>query len=144
MTATRSRKEEITYQKHRAKKKSPVCDFCVITKNDDQFVKEGIYFIIIRNIFSYSIWDGQDVIDHLMLVPKKHTDSLSTLPKAAAEEYVKTISGYEKDGYNIYARAPSSVIKSITHQHTHFIKTHGKPKNFVFLLRAPYYIRFIV
>lgn len=144
MTATRSRKEEITYKKHQTKKTDDTCAFCKIKKGNEQFINETKYFRVIRNIFSYSIWDGQKVVDHLMLIPKQHTDSLGDLPKAAAEEYVRIISAYEKKSYNIYARAPSSVIKSVIHQHTHFIKTKGGPKNFVFLLRKPYYLRFTV
>jgi len=143
MTATRSRKEEITYRTHQSKQKNTGCVFCHIKKGHDQFISEHTYFIVIRNIFEYSIWDGQKVVDHLMLVPKKHTDSLGELPTGAAEEFVKIISAYEKKSYNIYARAPLSVIKSVVHQHTHLIKTVGRPKNFVFLLRKPLYVRLV-
>ncbi len=138
MTAPRSRKENTTYNRYQAKQQGSLCVFCEINKKSPQFVTEGKYFKVIRNIFAYSLWDSQDVNDHLMLVPKKHVDSLAKLPSAAATEYVKLISDYEQKGYNIYARAPVSVIKTVVHQHTHFIKTSGAPKRFVFLLRKPY------
>ena len=138
MSATRSRKEHITYRNHLASRKDSSCEFCKITKKSKQHVYEGKYFKVIRNIFAYSLWDGQSVDHHLMLVPKKHVDSLKDLPDAAAVEYVRLVSKYEQEGYNIYARASVSVIKSIVHQHTHLVKTSGAPKKFLFLLRKPY------
>ena len=138
MTAPRSRKEAITYLKYQANKQNSSWVFCEIDKNSPQLVAEGKYFKVIRNIFAYSLWDSQDVNDHLMLVPKKHVDSLAKLSSAAASEYVKLIRDYEQKGYNIYARTPVSLIKSVVHQHTHFIKTSGAPKKFVFMLRKPY------
>lgn len=137
MTATRSRKEEIIYKKH-LKSQPKGCPFCRIEKGSDQLVEETKYFKIIRNIFSYSLWDGQNVADHLMLVPKKHTASIADIPKAAAAEFIEILGRYEKKSYNIYARAPASVIKSVVHQHTHLIKPVGRPKRFVLLLRKPF------
>lgn len=137
MTATRSRKEEIIYKKH-LKSQPQGCPFCRIEKGSDQLVEETKYFKIIRNIFSYSLWDGQRVADHLMLVPKKHIASIADIPKAAATEFIEILGRYEKKSYNVYARAPASVIKSVVHQHTHLIKPMGRPKKFVLLLRKPF------
>jgi diadenosine tetraphosphate (Ap4A) HIT family hydrolase len=93
---------------------------------------------VIRNIFAYSIWDGQQVDDHLMVIPKKHTDTLADLNEKEAVDYVRVISAYELNGYNVYSRAPQSAIKSVIHLHTHLIKTSGPPKKVVFLARKPY------
>ena len=57
----------------------------------------------------------------------------------AMQQYVDLIEEYEQIGYNIYARAPASVIKSIQHQHTHLIKTAGHPRGFLFLMRNRLY-----
>lgn len=142
MTATRSRKEVKEYRKYQKNTPKPTgCVFCLIDKNSDQFISETKHFKVIRNIFGYSLWDSQRVEDHLMIVPKKHTDSLSKLPKEAAVEFVKIISEYEGKRYNVYARAPASVMKTVVHQHTHLIKPLGKPRRLIFLLRKPY-IRF--
>jgi diadenosine tetraphosphate (Ap4A) HIT family hydrolase len=76
-----------------------------------------------------------------MIVPKVHTDRLGELDSNAAVEYVKLIDRYESEGYKLYARTPSSVVKSVKHQHTHLLQLDGKEKHFVFLLRKPFYIR---
>lgn len=138
MTATRSRKEEIEYKKHLSLADKSRCVFCEIDNKSDQFVRETKSFKVIRNIFAYSIWDNQSVADHLMVVPKKHTDSLSNMGNSQKIEYVDLLEFYEGQEYNIYARAPSSKIKSIVHQHTHLIKPKGYKKKFLLLLRKPY------
>ena len=137
MTATRSRKEEKEYKGY-LKTKPNTCPFCEIKTGSDQLIEETKHFKVVHNIFSYSLWDGQNVADHLMIVPKKHTASLADIPKDASAEFVQLLGSYEKKGYNIYARAPASVIKSVLHQHTHLIKPAGRPKKFVFLLRKPF------
>ena len=48
------------------------------------------------------------------------------------------IAEYEEQGYSVYARAPENKQKSVAHQHTHLIKTHGKPKNMLFTSVKPY------
>ena len=139
MTATRSRREHKTYARYLQDRGSNTeCQFCAINKSSDQFVLETTHFKVIRNIFAYSVWDSHEVSDHLMVVPKTHTDTLKTLNAAAAKEYLDLISDHEQEGYNIYARAPGSNMKSVVHQHTHLIKLGKKRKNMVFILRKPY------
>ena len=79
---------------------------------------------LIKNRFPYSIWDGQIVVDHLMITPKEHTDNLSGTPDKGKIEYLDIIKKFEDKGYNIYARAPVSKIKP---SHTN-IPTSLKPK----------------
>ena len=142
MTAPRSRKEVKSYKKYmKDKPGAKGCVFCNVDKGAEQLVLETKYFKLIRNIFGYSLWDSQPVADHLMIVPKKHTDSLNDLPQESAIEFVKLLGEYEAKHYNVYARAPSSAMKTVVHQHTHLIKPSGKPRKLVFLLRKPY-IRF--
>ena len=143
MSATRSRKEELTYKRHLNNQASDECQFCAIKKGDKQFISATKYFKVIRNIFAYSIWDGQTVTDHLMVLPKRHIDNIASFSAAEGTEFLKLISRYEKQGYNIYARAPASVIKSVAHQHTHLIKTKGAAKKLIFLIRLPVYFRFV-
>ncbi|HVS58744.1 MAG TPA: hypothetical protein VHD60_03320 [Candidatus Saccharimonadales bacterium] len=138
MTAPRSRKETKRYNKHQARIDKSQCSFCQLAEGGEPIVMETNAFLVVRNLFPYSIWDGQRVADHLLVVPRLHTDTLSALAPAQAQEFVAIISEYEKQGYNVYARAPGSHMKSITHQHTHLIKTAGLPKKVVFLLRRPY------
>jgi hypothetical protein len=139
MSATRSRKEEKKYKKHLKHFGVDACAFCPIQKDSDQFIEETAHFKVIKNIFAYSLWDGQSVTDHLMVTLKKHTDNLASMTTKEKVDYVDLIEKYEKLGYNIYARAPTSKIKSISHQHTHLIKTKGNAKRLIFLLRKPYF-----
>lgn len=141
MTAQRSRKEEIEYHKYQVSLKTrgkKECAFCAVDKNSEQYITESRYFKIIRNIFPYSIWDNEVVQDHIMIVPKLHTDKLGALPNGAGNEFLKLIDTYENDGYNLYARAPGSNIKSIVHQHSHLIKPLGKRRKFIFYNKKPY------
>lgn len=142
MTATRSTKEERLYRQHRKDYIDSECPFCLIKKLDAQYVEETKNLKVIRNHFPYSIWDGQGVVDHLMIVPKRHTDKLGSLSLEAAGEYISLVDKYELDGYNVYARAPGSNVKSIVHHHTHLIRLDGETRRFIFLLRKPFYFRF--
>lgn len=114
------------------------CVFCAITPKSVQFVSETKSFVVIKNIYPYSHWDGQGVLDHLLLVPKEHTDTLSVLTAPQAVEYVDIVSSYESNGYDVHARGPSSNQKSIFHQHTHLIKLDRKHRKFMLFVRKPY------
>jgi diadenosine tetraphosphate (Ap4A) HIT family hydrolase len=138
MTAPRSRKESRTYGKYRKKLHPEACDFCDVQAGDPQFISETANFKVIRNIFPYSMWDGQRVADHLMVLPRQHTDTLQDLTPRQAQEFVQLISAYEGKGYNVYARAPTSRIKTVVHQHTHLIKPSGPVRKLVFMIRRPY------
>lgn len=143
MTAPRSRKETKQYAEHRREVHMRGCIFCALEPGDEQFLTETNSFKLIRNIFPYSIWDSQRVADHLLVVPKQHTDTLSDLTPLQAQEFVQLISGYEKQGYNVYARAPGTATKTVTHQHTHLIKPRGKQLRFlVYALRPHFRISF--
>ncbi len=106
-----------------------------------QFVRETKHLKVVRNRTPYSIWDSQGVLDHLMIVPKQHTDKLGHLNDEAASEFVKLIDEYEEDGYSFYARALNSTVRSVVHQHTHLIKLDGKKRNFLLMVRKPWYFR---
>jgi diadenosine tetraphosphate (Ap4A) HIT family hydrolase len=135
----RNRKNQTNYIAHtKSARKKGICQFCALKENSDETVRFYEHFKVIRNIFGYDKWDGRTVKDHLMVVPKEHTESLATLSKEAAVEYVKIVSTYESDGYDVYARSPHSTIKSVPHQHTHFIKTVGKTHRGVIHLESPY------
>ncbi len=135
---TRKRREEKQYRKLKKRQPSDVCNFCKITPGHDEFIEEGQYFKIITNRFHYSYWDEQAVQHQVMLVPKDHIDSISKLPVAAAKEFLDYIGKYEERGYSVYARPPQSVTKTITHQHTHLIKTDGKRKKLIVYSRKPF------
>jgi diadenosine tetraphosphate (Ap4A) HIT family hydrolase len=123
MKAMRTRKNQAAYDKYLASLPLDApCVFCGLNKGDDQFITESKYFKIVSNRFPYDRWDGHKVAEHIMIVPKQHTDTLKDLSFIESKEYVQLISTYEFEGYNIYARTPGSSSKSIIHQHTHLIK----------------------
>ncbi len=135
----RKPKNQKLYSAHTAKaNESKVCQFCLLTKNSDQVIKIYKHFKLIRNIFPYDNWDARQVLDHLMIVPVKHTDTLSDLGSEAAIEFVEIMSSYESQGYDVFARSPHSTIKSIPHQHTHLIKTGGKHHKVLIHIVKPY------
>lgn len=141
MTASRSIKEENQYRHYRRAHARDECPFCSIEQGHVQYVKETDRLKVIRNRIPYSIWDGQGVLDHLMITPKTHIDSLKGIDTDTALEYIDLLGDYESKGYNVYARTPGSSIKSVTHQHTHLLKLDGDNKRFVLVLRKPFYLR---
>ena len=139
MIGPRTRKEHLRYRRYIREKDLSVCVFCGITKDSSELIEQTKNFQVIKNDFPYSLWDAQTVIDHLMIIPMKHTDNLGTLTKDEKVEFVDLLSNYENKGYNVYARATSSAVKTVVHQHTHLIKTAGKIKSFFFMLKKPYF-----
>ena len=145
MTATRSKKSNNSYRKHQKHVERPaeMCAFCEMSSDQPQFISQSNYFKVIQNIFPYTLWDSQTVRDHLLVVPIKHTDTLSDISAAGAQDYVRTISKYESKGYSVWARPPGSINKSLVHQHTHLIKLSGKGVRFLMYIKRPY-LRFLI
>jgi len=144
MTAPRSTKREHAYQQQRRASRIAIteCPSCVIKSDDLYHIEETLSFRVIRNSAPYSIWDGQGVNDHLLIIPKKHTDKIGNLKGVAASEFLSLINKYETLGYNLFARAPASKNKSVVHQHTHLIQPNDKHVNFILYFRKPFYVRF--
>jgi len=136
---TRTRKSHRSYQKHLKSIPSSIdCEFCIISLEYPQFIESTEYFKVFQNIFPYSTWDMMRTEDHILVVPNQHTDKLSDLGTDERLDFMEIISRYELDGYNVYARAPKSSVKSVHHQHTHLIKTRGKPQRFMLYAKRPY------
>lgn len=138
MSATRHRKNHKIYEKYTQEIRGTNCQFCDFNAQDSQVLSELKSFWIVKNIFPYDIWDTSQVSDHLMVVPKRHVDSISHFDNSEKQEYVTALAEYEKQGYSIYARAPTNVIKSVVHQHTHLIKMDSNSiKKFILYFRRP-------
>jgi diadenosine tetraphosphate (Ap4A) HIT family hydrolase len=136
---TKGRKSELAYRKYRKQHKDDkTCVFCRIVPGHPEFIEEGKYFKLIVVLYSYQFWDEQDVEDQIMLVPKKHVESIRDLPLGAADEFLAYVGIYEEKGYSVYARAPGSATKSQPHQHTHLIKTKGKRKRLIIYSKKPF------
>lgn len=132
----RTRKQHFAQVKH-AKKVKGTCEFCTFNLKLPQVLKENTCFWIVRNIFPYDTWDTGSVSKHLMIVPKRHVDSIAHFNIDERREYVKLLAKYEKQGFSIYARAADNAMKSIAHQHTHLIKLDNKLKRFILWSKKP-------
>jgi diadenosine tetraphosphate (Ap4A) HIT family hydrolase len=136
------RKTVKEYAKFIAKdKQRTICTFCneligdrpnVITENDTMF--------IIPNRVSYDIFEGQRVTDHLMVIPKRHLETLSDFKDVEKLDQMNFLAEYEKKGYDVYARGVGNIARSVSHQHTHLIKTNNKKKwpRFLLFINRPY------
>ena len=125
-TIHRHRKGELTYRHHRKVNIQTGCAFCAFKKSDQQVIKSYRNFFEVENIFPYSLWDSSEVVEHIMLVPKRHITSLAELTPEESTQYMKIISQKEKAGYDVFSRGHNSNMKSVPHQHTHLITTTGK------------------
>lgn len=97
------------------------------------------YFAVVENMFKYDIWDGNEVEDHLLVVPKRFVESVSEFSEEEREEYWQILADYESKGYAFYARAPLSKRKSVRHQHTHLILPNfSKRVNFIINLAGKF------
>jgi ATP adenylyltransferase len=136
----RRRSREIDYIRYRKneKAKGQRCIFCELSEDHEQYIDESEYFWIVKNSFPYDLWDDLDVLEHRMIVPRKHTESLYALSDAALAEYGKLLGRYEADGFSIYARAQTVITKSVPHQHTHLIRLNDKQKRFILYSKKPY------
>lgn len=88
---------------------------------EDSVVEIRNHFAIVKNLFSYQIWDGFEVESHLLVIPKRFTKTISDFSNEERDEYFKILSDYESRGFSIYSRADQNPRKTVKHQHTHLI-----------------------
>lgn len=86
------------------------------------------------------MWDMRRVTEHLMVVPKRHVQSLADLTSEERSGIMDIIAEYEGKEYNVYARARNSAMRSMGHQHTHLIKTSGRITRGVIFFKKPYFL----
>lgn len=101
-------------------------NFCDVAIKEGNVVEEYPNFVVAKNRFKYEIWDGYAVSDHLLVIPRRFTETISDFDGVERAEYFEIVSKYEKIGYNVYSRAPQSKRKTVRHQHTHLILPNHK------------------
>ncbi len=132
------------YQYRRTRKKyfgfphTDECQFCLPRKYSNQIFQETEHAYVIPNRTFYDHWELRKVVDHRMVIPKKHAQTLGDLSKEERADIMDIIADYESRDYEIYARSPNSSSRSVPHQHTHLIKTEAKPGRGLFFLDKPY------
>lgn len=129
----KNKKKAEYYKKYPDSKKK--CQFCKVP--DEEVIEEIGSFYIIKNKFSYDVFDMCKVVDHLMVMPKTHIDNLMALNNNQRLEFLDLIDDYEKKGYNVFFRAPNSLIRSVDHHHTHLLKL-GSEINHLEFTHKPY------
>lgn len=113
------------------------CQFCH-PADLENIVEETAHARVVANRVFYDFWEARRVVDHLMVIPKRHVDSLAELSDAEQLEIMKLIATFEARHYDVYARSPASGSRSVAHQHTHLIKTEPKKGRLLFYIRRPY------
>lgn len=113
------------------------CVFCTVGDADNPILREFTHFWLIAAKFPYYAWDGLKLTEHLLFVPKRHTDSLAELSPDELLEYATIVAEYEGNGYSVYARASTNKQKSVVHQHTHFMKLGTSIRGQIYLSK-PY------
>lgn len=131
----RFRKNARTY---RNLPKDKQCPFCHIVP-ERKVIEKAKDYLVVENLYPYDVWEGRKVLEHLLLIPRQHVGSLHDVSKETQINMVEKMAEYERNGYDVYARASGSVQRSIhEHQHSHLIKTDTKHAKFFLLLRKPY------
>jgi len=132
------RKTHKNYRRHRkADEHKGDCPFCDTL--DERIVKSTKTMNVIPNRVFYDIFEGRKVLDHLMIVPKRHIETLKDFTDKEKVEMMTLAGEYESQGYNVYARGVGSLTRSVKHQHTHLIKITNErmPRMYVYI-RKPY------
>ena len=133
-----SRSSKVQRQFTRYMESQPAgCVFCRLPAQH-RIVVEKEHLFIIENKFPYVVWDQRRVAEHLLLVPKEHAEALHDLSAPARTEVWMTLTEYEADGYNLWARSVGNRRKTVAHQHTHLIKNTGRPVYAHFFNKQPY------
>jgi ATP adenylyltransferase len=95
---------------------------------------------VMANKYPYEYWDGRNVVEHLLLAPKRHILTLSELNNDEKIEAINLMAEYEANGYSVYWRSQTNESRSVPHHHTHLLKLNNRSVRFVFYLKKPYFV----
>lgn len=128
------------HQKLRDDTARNTCTFCYDDLMPSRLIEESDHARVIHNRTHYDLWEGRYVAEHYLVVPKLCVGSLNELPDDAARlDIMNIIAAYEQQGFNVYARAVGSPLRSVRHQHTHLIKFSTKPHpKYTLYMEKPY------
>lgn len=117
-------------------RKTKRCNLC--DEGEDRSLDRSTkLFWIIRNNYPYSLWDSSRVKEHLMIVPKRCVDSISSFNSEELQEFGQLLQKFESKDFNFYGRNSRSSIKTISHQHTHLLQINNLRIRFIFYLKKP-------
>lgn len=116
------------------------CTFCTDETLPGRVIEDSETMYIIPNRTQYDMFEGLRVHDHLMIIPKRHVETIDDLTKEEKLAMVDVVGKYESQGYSVYARGVGSISRSVKHQHTHLIKLRNIRPKFIFFVRRPYFL----
>lgn len=132
------RKTKLTYNKANAgDRKRPECTFCT-DETRARILDENKTMFVIANRVAYDFFEGLEVEEHLMVIPKRHIEDFKSLSAQEKTDFVDMISKYEAKGYGFYARGTHNANRSVRHQHTHLFKVKGYKARVLFYLKKPH------
>jgi diadenosine tetraphosphate (Ap4A) HIT family hydrolase len=138
----RSRKTTKAYNPDSSKKKylsnQLPCPFCDL---DDRTVyKDDQHSMVISNLHPYEYWDKHNVVEHVLLIPKRHVENLNELRDDEKLEIMSTMAEYEANGYSVYWRSQTNATRTVPHQHTHLIKVDNTRTKLSVYSEKPYFV----
>jgi len=134
-----------TYKKYAQKnkddkQKGTLCTFCHNITHEQKAESNDTMQVVFNRV-SYDVFEGRAVLDHLMIVPKRHVESLNDFTDQEKLDLMSLAGEYEAKGYNVYARGMGSITRSVKHQHTHLIKIkNGAKAKLIFYLQKPHFL----
>lgn len=116
------------------------CTFCTDPTLPVRVVRSTSTMQLLPNRTYYDVFEGLSVEDHLLIIPKRHLESINDFTPEEKLEMMDLIGEFECQGYSVYARGVGSISRSVKHQHTHLIKLRNKRARIIFYLRRPYFL----
>ena len=117
---------------------SASCPFCE-PQDPSDVIETTPHFYVRKNKFPYDVWEMRSVVEHLMVIPKRHVKNYAELTLIEQAELMTVLATYQSTGYDVYARSDSSTQLTVpNHQHSHLIKTNPKRGVFSLILKKPY------
>ena len=114
------------------------CPFCDPT-TVAHAVSANEFVYVVPNLTKYDLWELHDVEEHLMIIPRRHVETLEELSKDERLAVMDEAALYEAKGYNVYARGSGFIKRSVKHQHTHLIKVSNKRPKMALMITKPYF-----
>jgi len=136
------RKTRNVYARHNKNDVAETCPFpsCNSHNVSQEYLFENDTMYIIANRVSYDLFEGREVLDHLMVIPKRHLETFDDFTDQEKLDFMAIAGEYEKQGYYIYARGVGSATRSVKHQHTHLLKMTNKKGKFLLYTSKPYFV----
>lgn len=101
---------------------TPPCVFCSATKQQ-KALHTTETMLVLKNDYPYSRFDGLEVKNHLMIVPRRHHKSIGVFNDMERKEYLHLVAVYHARGYATMTRSSTDTHRSVpAHLHTHLFR----------------------